>query len=1334
MKKILLGLFLVFSFFSFFGFSPIASATGFEDVDWTVPMTSTAQARLRIGVANFSKVWAYKATMTNGEVTGLSLVCQYASSSNGVNPIVKECLTFINNDDTNLVLVAFSNNANAGVIADLLPGSGGVFALSDDVQYPRIISASVLASGAIPTTAQLIPEINYGFPSLPQDPIAQNGDPGWNYLPLSSDSAWIGAGLPVPAEPGHYIVKLVKNAGAGGSSGVPTLDFKANGQTTVTLTSAPSATNPVNLTWTATGVSSCTASTTANPTAPAVWTGTKTTSGTFALTNLAPSTSYQLKLDCSDSGGNHVIKSVTVNTAPPASTVTLTSSDPDNSVLSTETFTLSWTSTGTPAGDSCSRSATPAVTAWTAATAADAGGPITIGPLAVGSYVFKVECNNPSGVLPTKASTTLTINVTAPVASVIFTNPSVTVPAPGGNATLTWTPTNAGSCVISPTSTPAGPTGTTTGNSWTGTFPTAGTFTYKVTCTATGGALPVNPEATATVTVTALLPVPSLSFTPPIPTSVQAGGTVTLAWTSSGMAANSCNRTGGFGTWATTGGATTGSATMTAPNTTGDYTFTVTCTTTGGQSTFITSVITVTGGSSPSVASVSFIDNSLEIQASNTATLSWTPINANNCNITSVSGPTGTTTGNNWIGMFPTAGTFTYKVTCTATGGALPVNPEATATVTVTTTPPPAVSSVVFANSSLNVQTNNSATLTWTPTNAGSCVISPTSTPAGPTGTTTGNSWTGTFPTAGTFTYKVTCTATGGALPVNPEATATIHVTAGAGGATASVTIKANGSTAPISILPNEPLNISWEATDVVSYAPCKTTGGSTNWATPQLPAIGNWTVIPALSVAGESYTYNIECTPASGAGTANVSASVTVSVSNTAPLSASVVFVNSPLTVQTNAPAVLNFLPTNANNCIVTTVGTPAGPYGATNQAGNLWLGSFPVAGTFTYKVTCTATGGALPVHPEAFATVTVTETLIPPTVTLNAKPLTVPTGTTSNLTWTSSGLITSCTKTGPKSWKLTTENNGSKPTGTLTTPGTATYGFQCTGPGGTSNLAQVTVTWYSPVLPAPPAVTISAAPLSVATGAASTLTWTSSGLITSCTKTGPKNWKLVPGNNSTPAGWITGTLDAPGTATYGFQCTGPGGTSNLAQVTVTWYSPVLPAPPAVTLNAKPLTVPTGTTSNLTWTSSGLITSCTKTGPKSWKLTTENNGSKPTGTLTTPGTATYGFQCTGPGGTSNLAQVTVTWYSPVLPAPPAVTISAAPNPVSYGSNTTVTWSSSGANSCTKTNGAGTWTTGTETSGAFTIGAPYTFTAKTYNISCTGPGGTTAKSVTVTVN
>ena len=66
--------------------------------------------------------------------------------------------------------------------------------------------------------------------------------------------------------------------------------------------------------------------------------------------------------------------------------------------------------------------------------------------------------------------------------------------------------------------------------------------------------------------------------------------------------------------------------------------------------------------------------------------------------------------------------------------------------------------------------------------------------------------------------------------------------------------------------------------------------------------------------------------------------------------------------------------------------------------------------------------------------------------------------------------------------------------------------------------------------------------------------------------------------------------------------------------------------------------------------------------------------------------------------------------------------------------NTTVAWSSSGANSCKKTNGAGTWTTGTGTSGTFTIGAPYTFTAKTYNISCTGPGGTTAKSVTVTVN
>ncbi|MFM7088234.1 MAG: hypothetical protein ACKOW9_01730, partial [Candidatus Paceibacterota bacterium] len=769
MKKILLGLFLVFSFFSFFSFSPTASATGFEDVDWTVPMTSATQAKIRVGVANLSKVWVYKATMTNGEVSGLSLVCQYASTSTGVNPIVKECTTFINNDNTNLILVAFSDNANAAVIADLLPGSGGVFALSDDVFYPRIISASVLASGAIPTTAQLIPEINYGFPTLPQDPIAQNGDPGWNYLPLSPDSAWIKAGLPVPTEPGHYIVKLIKNAGAGGSSGVPTLDFKANGQTSVTLTSAPSATNPVNLTWTATGVSSCTASTTATPAAPAVWTGTKTTSGTFALTNLAASTNYQFKLDCSDSGGNHVIKSVTVKTAPTASTVTLTSSDSDNSVLSTETFTLSWSSTGTPAGDSCSRSSTPAVAAWTLATAPDAGGPITIGPLATGSYVFKVECNNPAGVLPTKASTTLTINVTAPVASVIFTNPSVTVPAPGGNATLTWTPTNAGSCVISPTSTPAGPTGTTTGNSWTGTFPTAGTFTYKVTCTATGGALPLNPEATATVTVTALPPLPSLSFTPPIPTSVQAGGTVTLAWTSSGMAANSCNRTGGFGAWATTGGATTGSATMTAPTTTGNYTFTVTCTTTGGQSVFINTIVTVTTGTQAPVSSVSFTSPvTTSVQTGQSLTLNWTSNNtvANSCDRTGGFGTWATTNGPTNSGVTLTAPAFsatgnnsyTFTITCDSVAGA--TTATASTSVTIEVTPAPVASVSFTPPVPTNVQTGEIITLAWNSLNtvATSC----DRTGGFGTWTTTNGPASGSLGVvapniAGSYTFTITC-------------------------------------------------------------------------------------------------------------------------------------------------------------------------------------------------------------------------------------------------------------------------------------------------------------------------------------------------------------------------------------------------------------------------------------------------------------------------------------------------------------------------------------------------------------------------------------------------
>jgi hypothetical protein len=79
-------------------------------------------------------------------------------------------------------------------------------------------------------------------------------------------------------------------------------------------------------------------------------------------------------------------------------------------------------------------------------------------------------------------------------------------------------------------------------------------------------------------------------------------------------------------------------------------------------------------------------------------------------------------------------------------------------------------------------------------------------------------------------------------------------------------------------------------------------------------------------------------------------------------------------------------------------------------------------------------------------------------------------------------------------------------------------------------------------------------------------------------------------------------------------------------------------------------------------------------------------------------------------------------------PAAPAVTLSASPITVASGDSTTLSWSSTGATSCLA---SGQWTgskdlSGSQSSGPITVDSTFTLT-------CTGPGGTVNRSVSVTV-
>jgi alpha-tubulin suppressor-like RCC1 family protein len=154
-------------------------------------------------------------------------------------------------------------------------------------------------------------------------------------------------------------------------------------------------------------------------------------------------------------------------------------------------------------------------------------------------------------------------------------------------------------------------------------------------------------------------------------------------------------------------------------------------------------------------------------------------------------------------------------------------------------------------------------------------------------------------------------------------------------------------------------------------------------------------------------------------------------------------------------------------------------------------------------------------------------------------------------------------------------------------------------------------------------PTATLSASPTTVASGASSNLSWSSTNA-TSCAASG--------GWTGTEATSGTFTVSPTNTTTYTLTCTGAGGTSAPANVTVT----VAPAP-TVTLTAIPTSITSGSNSTLTWSSKN-ATSCAASG--GWTGTEATNGTQSVSPIAT---TTYSLTCTGEGGTTSPASATVT-------------------------------------------------------------------------------------------
>lgn len=327
----------------------------------------------------------------------------------------------------------------------------------------------------------------------------------------------------------------------------------------------------------------------------------------------------------------------------------------------------------------------------------------------------------------------------------------------------------------------------------------------------------------------------------------------------------------------------------------------------------------------------------------------------------------------------------------------------------------------------------------------------------------------------------------------------------------------------------------------------------------------------------------------------------------------------------------------------------------------------------------------------PEAAVTIVIQPAQVPnppPTITFTSSPPTISMGETCTLTWQTANASTVTINNG-------IGNVGLNGTHQVTPGQTTTYELTAVGPGG-ATMAEtiVTVTYL------PPRIQFAAHPASIFPGATATLSWSSEYADACVIEPGIGLVELSGSINVSPAQ----------TTIYTLAATGPGGTVTVeAPVAVTVPSPIL------SLSAVPQTITAGQSAILTWNSANADTLWLEPGL---------GAVAPSGSLSVSPTqtTTYTITGSGPGGTT-LEQTTVSVTDP----PPTVIFSADPPAIQAGQGTTLSWSTTYAQTVEIDQNIGT----VDLSGTRTISPGQT---TTYTLTATGPGGTTTTQINVTVS
>ncbi len=858
----------------------------------------------------------------------------------------------------------------------------------------------------------------------------------------------------------------------------------------------------------------------------------------------------------------------------------------------------------------------------------------------------------------------LTITVTQLPAASITANPAQI--ETGGSTVLSWTSSNATSVTIEPAigMDPVPLSGSVT------VWP-EGTTNYTIT------AMNANGSVTDSVTViTGDVPMVDITATPEF---ISQGSSSTLSWTATGADTVSIDQ--GIGTVAATGTQTV------APAATTTYTVTA-----GNAYGTVHASATVSVSRVPTVSMSASSDT---ITQGQTTTLSWTTTDTDTVSINQGIGEVGVS---GYQPVSPSV-TTTYTITATNASG------SDTDSVTINVNPLPAVT---FSASASSIIEGATSTLSWTATNAESVSINQGIGPVALSGTRDVS------PSA-TTTYAITASNAYGS--VSEELTVTVT-------RVPTVVLKADCE----NILTGEPVTLSWTSTHSESASIDQGIGAVDTNGSFYIGSIGTDTIY-TITVSGpggtatdsvtirtnDSIAVNLTASPeqiiagektvlfwrSSGADSVSIDNTIGnvypvnegyVTVSPSATTTYTITAFKGSTTIKETATVTVAQAPvvSIATSPAQIDQGQTATPTWSSAHAATAVIGQgvgeVPVNGsttvspfvTTTYTITVDGPGGTA----TAGTTVTVST---PPVVSITATPGSIAQGGTANLAWTSQG-ATSVSIDQNIGAVSASGNRAVSPTVTTTYTITATNEF-----GDTTD--SVTV-----IVHPQPTVSISASPTAVIQGESTTLTWTSANAASASINCGIGSVDVNGSMSISPAA----------TTTYTLTVTGPGGTAT-SSVTV-----AVNQLPSVNLSASPTNVASGGGTTLTWSTANTLSVEIDQGIGAVSL----SGSR---SITPEITTTYTITA------ANAHGYTTDTVTVMVEEAPTVDLSALSTSIPVGGGTTLSWSSSGADTVSINQGIGS----VALDGSMDVTPGIT---TTYIVTAVNAYGTATDSVTITVS